>query len=69
MELYPIYKWPYNKWVTGVIILPKEVATPFITGKGLPCRCDLSVDLAEVPRSLKLVHMRSKFNPMPGSEV
>ena len=25
------YKWPY-KWVTGVVI------TPFITGKGPPCK-------------------------------
>lgn len=64
-----MFRWPYNKWVTGVIILPKGVVTPFKTGKGPPSRCDVLVDLAEVPRSLKLVHMRSNFNPMPGSDV
>ena len=31
------YKWPY-KWVTGVITLLIGVITPFITGRGPPCR-------------------------------
>ena len=41
---YDRYKWSYNpckwpyKWVTGVITLLKEVITPFITGRGPPCR-------------------------------